>query len=614
MSNPPKIATALVKLFLSFLLLHIIGKIIFVSYHRGQFLALKNYDKFGVFTHGLRMDLAMASYMIALPIVFVLLSVFFKNSTVWLQKIFRVYAIIICFIVSCIFIVDIEMYRTWHFRIDNSPLKYFHHPAEMLASTGASPYHILIPILLALFTVIYYWQKKVFAQQYRFSTINKALRFALYLLCLAALIIPIRGGLQLAPLNQSTVYFSDNNFANHAAVNAVFNFVHSISKRQNGENPFSYLPKNEAQNIVNETLKAGGLSRKTLKNTRPNVLLITWESLTAKALEPKLCDGYEVLPNLKKLSREGLYFSNCYASGDRSDKGLVAILSGYPAQPIASIMTIPQKTSKLPVLSQNFKKLGYSTAWYYGGEPEFANIKTYINHGQFDRLVTKNDYPSQYTNTKWGANDQHTFDRLFADLQQQKQPFFVNTFTLSSHEPFEIPNHKVIPGNSEKRKFLNALNYTDKQLGLFIEKIKKQPWYANTLVIIIADHGHRLPETPDKLEEFKIPMLWLGGALEIAPAVFDKLVSQTDLAATLLRQLNVPSGAYMWSKDCMLDTYQPSAYFAFRNGMGYLEPEKHVVFDNDTRKVIQATAPNDTNIVKKAQAYVQETYGDFLLK
>ena len=415
-------------------------------------------------------------------------------------------------------------------------------------------------------------------------------------------------------LNQSSVYFSNNYFANQAAINPVFNFIHALVKRDNGANPFNYMPTLQAKDLVKEIFseKVGHYS--VLNSKKPNVLLITWESLTAKALNKAYCNGFEVLPTFKKISQEGLYFPNTYASGDRSDKGLIAILSGYPAQPIASIMTIPQKTAKLPVISADLKRNGYFTAWYYGGEPEFANIKTYISHGQFDKVVTKADYPSELTDTKWGANDKTTFNRLLTDLRTMKQPFFVNTFTLSSHEPFEIPNHDVIKGKDEKSKFLNALNYTDTQLGWFLAEIKKEPWYANTLVIIIADHGHRLPETIDKLEEFQIPMLWLGGALAQKAQVRPESVSQNDLAKSLLNQLNVPSGDYIWSKDLFSSTYKSSAYFAYRNGFGFINSQNHVIFDNDTKKIRQSKAQNTQILLKQGQAMVQETYADFLSK
>lgn len=313
--------------------------------------------------------------------------------------------------------------------------------------------------------------------------------------------------------------------------------------------------------------------------------------------------------------KEGIYFENCYASGDRSDKGMVAILSGYPAQPTTSIIQFPQKTAKLFIISKDLMQNGYSTAWYYGGEPEFANMKSYFLNGQFEEIITKESFPENLTeNSKWGANDSLVFDRLFNDLNKKKEPFFVNYFTLSSHEPYEVAGHKAIKGFDETAKFLNAHNYTDKFFGAFIEKAKKQAWYKNTLIIVLADHGHRLPLTDKKQLDFKIPMLWFGGALKAKPYVFSNVCSQNDLAKTLLNQLNISSLEYTWSKDIFTKNYKPFAYFAFNDGFGWIKNDKSYTFDNIGKRVIHQSGTFNNQEMEQGKAYLQTSFADYLAK
>ncbi len=601
----------LFKQAVSFLSILIFGKILFVAYHFSQFKLLNLYDKFGIFTKGIKLDISIVSYFILLPIILILFSILFESKQYFFQKINKFYHLIICITVTCIVVLDLELFRNWGFRIDATPLKYLSNPAEIWASMASSPFHILLPILVFFLAFTIYINKLIFKINYNFNIKNKIFVSAILLLLLASLIIPIRGGLQLAPINQSSVYFSKNNFANLAAVNPVFNLMHSLSKKTSGQNPFVYTSTKEANKIIDSLFLNNKLADNQLNTDKPNILIITWESLSSKVFNQKI----EVVPNFKNLINEGIFFENCYTSGDRSDKGMVAILSGYPAQPTTSIIQFPQKTAKLPIISKDLKKNGYSTAWYYGGEPEFANMKSYFLNGQFDEIITKENFPENLTkNTKWGANDSLVFERLFIDINKKKAPFFVNYFTLSSHEPFEVAGHLVIKGKDETSKFLNAHNYTDKFLGRFFKRAKQQAWYKNTLIIIVADHGHRLPITNNKVDEFKIPMLWLGGALKAKPKTYSNVVSQNDIAKTLFNQLNINTKEYVWSKDLFAKNCKSFAYFAFNDGFGFVQDGKNYTFDNIGKQIIQQSGAVSEQDIKVGKAFVQTSFEDYLLK
>ena len=326
-------------------------------------------------------------------------------------------------------------------------------------------------------------------------------------------------------------------------------------------------------------------------------------------------NGDAITPNFNALKKEGLYFSNIYASGDRTEKGLPAILSGYPAQPITSIITEPNKSAKLPVLSKDFGDNGYSTAFYYGGETDFANIKSYLYAADFQRIVSKQDFDKKDWNSKWGAHDGIVYQKFLEEHAKINQPFFSTLLTLSSHEPFEVPMETKFKGDDEETQFMNAMYYADQSLGSFIAEAKKQAWWQNTLVIIIADHGHPIPLTRNKIDDFKIPMLWLGGVLEKTNIEYKQVASQIDIASTLLKQLGMNSYTYNWSKNIFDKKTKPWAFFTFNNGYGFVEEKQNsIVFDNIGQKNIQKSGnitPKDQDLSK---ALMQRMFQDYLDK
>ena len=593
----------------------LIAKLLFLAYHFEKTAMLPVKTIALIIIHGLKMDLSFAAYLSVIPAL--MLSLFGcidpENKLV---KVVRYYTYTVSFMSAILICVDLQLYTAWGFRLDATPLMYLSHPIEMLGSASSSPLGALSLCFLLLISLT-----KILFDTYCFSIPyqSKTYKIApIFRLTLAGfLIIPIRGGFQIAPMNQSSVYFSNNLYANQAAINTDWNFFDSvINQTSNQENPYQYLTKQEVSQEIDSLFKDQGSTTSIFNKgvSKPNVLIITWESLTSKLMFRQE-QGQAILPELEKLTKESIFFSQCYASGDRSDKGLVAILSGYPAQPTKSIMTMPKKTVKLPVLSQDFAQNGYSTSWYYGGEPEFANIKSYMLQGQIQHFINKDSFDEKDMNSKWGAHDHVVFNRILTDLKTVQQPFFINFFTLSSHEPFEIPVPKTFKGDSEEALFFNAHHYTDQSLGDFIKNAKKQPWWNNTLVIIIADHGHRMPESPRKIDDFHIPMLWTGGAIN--PIYFGEnkhVCSQDDLAKSLLAQLSLPTERYQWSKNLFSSQYQPFAYFAFHDGFGILDKKGWLTYDNQGRHLIQQGGNSSLATLKTGKAFLQDAYEDFLKK
>lgn len=568
------------------------------------------------FFYGLRMDASATAYLIAPVCLMVLLSLVFP----YFNKItpYKVYSFIVLLLVAFIVLSDASLYEAWGFRIDDDVLVFLANPKEVYASISHLPLFWIALLFIIIFIAIWYGFRKVlkhifFPPQYAF----KIATAVVLLVVTAALIIPIRGGLQLAPMNQSAVYFSTNNFANHSAINAVWNFVQSTVKQNDlQEESYHFMGDAEISRITDSLYTAKGQQEYWL-NAKPqapvNVLLIIWESFTEKAIHVDV-NGKAVTPNFNRLKEEGIYFSNIYASGDRTSKGVPAILSGYPGLPVGSVIQNPAKSNKLQLLSGIFKEKGYSTPFFYGGEPEFANIKSYLLHGGYDPIIDKSAFASADMNSKWGAHDGVVAKRVLAELQRIKKPFFGTWLTLSSHEPFETPVPTVIPGEDITNKFLNSLHYTDAVLGDFIEQCKQQTWWNNTVIVMIGDHGHPKPETGHRADNFRTPMLWLGGALTQKNKVIDHVGSQIDLATTLAAQFNMGKGMFPFSKNLADSTALHWASFNYKDGLGFATDSSRLIFDIVAKRIVESIGDASDKNLQPAKAIFQKMYEDYLNK
>jgi phosphoglycerol transferase MdoB-like AlkP superfamily enzyme len=432
-----------------------------------------------------------------------------------------------------------------------------------------------------------------------------------------ALIIPIRGGFQLIPINQSNVYFSNKMFANHAAINFVWNFSNTLSFKIEDQNPYKMFDDLTAQKIIdkNRAPLLIATNDSILNTQKPNVILLIWEGLTAKVVGP-LGGEKEVTENLNKLVKEGIFFTNFYANGDRTDKGIPSILSGYYPQPIRKIMRMPNKSRSLPMLPQKMIDLGYKTSFYYGGDTNFGNMNTYLRNAGISNIIEGREFDKKNWNSKWGVHDHVFMERFTKDLSQpQIEPFFKIALTLSSHEPYEFPQTFKFGRDTEVNKFRSSHAYTDKVIGEFIKKAKTQSWWENTLIIIVADHGHGLPERKGYFNvpsRFKIPMLWLGGALAKRDTIVSTISAQTDLSFTLLQILNQDPSDFKWGKNIFNNSESQYAHYIFNKGFGIIDKNGIYVYDFISNKAFEEKGTSTKKLDSLGKAISQNSYQDFL--
>ncbi|RSK50138.1 LTA synthase family protein [Hymenobacter rigui] len=610
------------RYFLFWLAYFVTAKAAFLLYHTTRTVTLSPATVTRVFGYGLRLDASATAYLCLVP--FLLFSVgSLLGPKFPLERLLRFFTAVAGVVVATITVADLELYRAWGFRLDATPLQYLSTPQEAAASAGTAPVLLLLGAFAGLLLLGWGLYQKIVgrlpALPAGFGRGRAALAGLLYLLLL---VVPLRGGLQQIPVNQSDVYFSSVPFANHAAVNVPWNVVNSLFLQNAGPNPYQFMADSTAQRLVQPLYAPAPADTTTLLRTRrPNVLFIILESFTGK-LVGHLGGEAGVTPTLDSLARTDISFRNIYAAGDRSQKGLVALLSGYPNQPATSIIKYPRKTERLPHLARVLRGQGYSTAYYHGGELAFANMKSYLVTAGYERLTERADFAPRDQNSKWGAHDHVLLQRMLQELPRQRPPFFVTAFTLSSHEPFDVPMRTRFPGIDEASRFRNSVYYTDHVLGQFLNKARLQPWWQNTLVVLVADHGHPQPgDTPNHApEKFRVPLLLTGGALR--PTAQGRSIStfgsQTDVAATLLRQLQLPASNFRWSRDLLAPapTAWPGglAFYCFTDGFGVVTPAGAVTYDNVARQIIERDATVQAAQLRFGKAYEQLSFTDFLRK
>jgi phosphoglycerol transferase MdoB-like AlkP superfamily enzyme len=593
-------------------------RIAFLAYHRAETASLDAATIAGVLVRGARMDVSAASYLALVPVILLAFAPLIPARA--LALVLRAYSYLAIFIASLLAAVDLELFAKWGSRVDSTLLPYLRTPREAAASAESSPVALLALLMIAFIALGVWGYRRMVERHVAEATGGRLLRTALPLLLTGVLLlVPIRGGLQWTPLNPSSTYFSHSDFANQAGLNVAWNFLHSLTLRDyRTTNPYaSAIPQPEARLLVDSLLHTtDGTTRPLLRMPRPNIILIIWESATAKVVK-RLGGLPGVTTHFDSLSHTGVLFDAIYASGNRSAKGLAAILSGWPAQSNAPILSSPARAARLPGLAADMTRAGYHTSFYYGGELEFADFKSYLVAHGFDRIIGEQDFDRKDWSSKWGAHDHVVLARMLSDTRTAARPFFTALFTLSSHEPYDVPMAPVIGGTSEEAHFLNAHVYADRSIGTFIANASREPWWDSTLVVIIADHGHPLPKLPAPAGElasqlYHIPMLWLGGALAVRDTVITVVGSQVDVAPTLLAQMGLSHASYKWGKNLLAADVQPFAFFSYLDGFGWVDARGRLVYSYNTHQVMQRTPGADERAVRAGEAYQRLTYQDFL--
>ena len=620
------------KTYCLFICIFALQKPFFMLFYRSLYEGVSWTEWLGVMWHGLPLDLSLAGYLTVVPGLLFICSAWTVSNL--LRRIWYGYFAFISVLLSVIFTVDLGLYEYWGFRLDATPLFYFFSsPKDAVASVSIwvviGGIIAMVAYVAALYGIFHgvLLRKRVFE---RMKIPYRRLRVSGVLLLLTGLLfIPIRGGFTVSTMNTGKVYFSTDQRLNHAAINPAFSLMESLSKQKDFGSQYRFMEADAADRIFSGLADPAvpmrdGLSTDSLQQApdslhslfttkRPDVLFIIMESFSSW-LMTTLGGEPGVAVQLDSLAQEGVLFTNFYANSFRTDRGLVAILSGYPAQPTTSIMKYPRKTQSIPAIAGSLKNAGYRTKYYYGGDADFTNMRSYLMSSGFEDIVADRDFPVSERLSKWGVHDHLVFRRLLDDLKAEaadstlagrETPHFRVLQTSSSHEPFEVPYSRLA------NERLNAFAYTDSCIGDFVKQFRRLPQWKNTAVVLVPDHLGAYPERIGNLEtgRYRIPLLIVGGAVR-GPERIGVYGSQQDIAATLLAQLSIPHGEFTFSKDMLNPASPHFAFFTMPDAFGFLTPDNQLIFNNEADAIVVDEGPKKGQNLSLGQAYLQKLYDD----
>ena len=628
-----------VKTYATFVVLFVLQKPLFLFLEKGS--ATQPVDNIftelpAVIWHGLPLDLSMAGYLSVIPGLLSIAVVWLKRELV--KPIMNIYFIIASLFITCSFLLNASLYPYWKYPLDSTPLFYFFtSPADAIASVSIWQVILSIVILIVLtigvwFTLRMRGEKRQQYSRYsygyggfgsgkrnRFDDFDRHRgRTSIILLLLTGLLfLPIRGGITVSTMNTGQAYYSQNAYLNHSAVNPLFSLLESITHQEDFASQYRFMKDKEADKIFATMTSTSDentyplLNEATFKKGTPDILIVIMESF-ASDIMPSMGSYKDVAVCLDSIAQQSILFTRFYANSFRTDRGMVSILSGYPAQPTTSIMRYPRKTSQLPSIARNLAKYkNYKTTYYYGGDADFCNMRSYLVSQGYQHIISDANFPIEDKLSKWGVPDHILAARMMEDIkaqQNEKRPMLRILQTSSSHEPFEVPYHRL------KDKRLNAFAYTDSVMGAIVREYRKLPRWKNTLIVFVPDHvgGYKENLNDHDRSRYQIPLILAGGAIS-RPMKVGIIGSQHDIAATLLGQLGVEHREFTFSKNMMSDATPKFAFFAVNDAFGIVSEENSLIYDNRAKRIVYDKGEKGFNL-KRGQAYLQKLYDDLARK
>jgi len=421
---------------------------------------------------------------------------------------------------------------------------------------------------------------------------------------------------------------SGEDAANQLAGNGLYEFFAANRRNElDFERFYATLPQAEALALVRESFagaewvrpELGGIERRVRGHgpeRRLNVVVVTVESLGAEFVGA-YGDARGLTPNLDRLARDSLWFGNVYATGNRTVRGLEAVTLALPPTPGQSIVRRPGNEA-LFSLGSVFEDKGYGALFAYGGYGYFDNMNAFFDANDY-RVVDRRAIPAsriEFENI-WGVADEHLFDQVLEEFDREfaahpGRPMFAHVMTTSNHRPYTYPEGRIdiAPGTGRE----GAVKYADYALGRFVEAARARPWFGNTVFVLTADHGASARggmEIP--VEKYRIPLLVYAPA-HVAPRRIDRLMSQIDLAPTLLGLLDFDYYSKFLGRDLLhsppgsdrafVANYQTLGYLR-GNDMVVLQPRRETAFRPLLGEANAGTQAGDPQLLREAIAFYQ---------
>ena len=404
-----------------------------------------------------------------------------------------------------------------------------------------------------------------------------------------------------------------NIFQQEIAANGMVKFYEAFSN--NTLDFFTFYPTVDQKTAEKNTLLPLGTTtlNRTITSDKPelqkNVVLISIESLSAAYMKAY---GYEesVTPFLDQLAQKSLFFTNLYATGNRTVRGLEALTLCIPPTAGESVIKREKENKNKFTTGSVFKSKGYSVKYLYGGYSYFDNMKDFYGGNGYEIVDRDNFTPEEITFANvWGVCDEDMAKKAISEMNKDYKagkPFFHHWMTVSNHRPFTYPEGKIdIPADSKSRK--GGVKYTDYSIMKFFEMAQKQPWFKNTVFVIVADHcSSSAGKTELPMDKYRIPAMIYSPEF-VAPQKFSQVTSQIDVIPTVLGLLNFKYQSKFLGQDVFSKNFVPRAYIATYQDLGFIK-DNYLTVISPTKNIKQyqlVQKPN-TNTTTEFNIYYTE--------
>jgi len=596
------------SLFLFWILVFFVQRLIFLGYHNARFNSVEVTDVFKALYSGLRLDFSTAGYLMILPVL-VLLIRFFASDTIFLKTLKAVFFVELI-LLSIIHAAEISAYSEWGHKLSSRVFMHLLNPDEVMRTTGFSKgalsfFIILMESLGSIFFVnrLFRW---VAVPNETLTTRSKIWTLVLngfgVISGLAFSFLLMRGGIQQIPINIDAAYFSNQAILNDLSVNSAYYFGNSffLFNKSDIESHVKQSLSPEENALANAYYRWHPSDIRLFNVNKPNVIFIIFEGWSAHGVGA-ISGKKSATPFFDKLSKSGVLFTKLYAANTTSEIGNSAILSGFTGVPESPLPLYTEKHRNVSTLSDLLKSKGYSTSYLFSGDLKYGNIKGFLTEHSYDRLQDENDFDPSLPKGKLNYYDSDLYDKFLKEIRLNEPPFLACTFTGSTHFPYDCPMKKF-PFHGEEADYLNSMVYADDCLKRFFTKAKTQDWYKNTVFVLVSDHGHNSPgiASPYLTETFKIPCLIVGPALKEMHQglVVDRVFSQGDLAATLANQLDLRPETFPFSRNMLSDKTVEGAFISTIRGFGFVNSKGGYIYNLDAKELVFDSYENKKELNK----------------
>ncbi|MFV7235639.1 MULTISPECIES: LTA synthase family protein [Flavobacterium] len=408
---------------------------------------------------------------------------------------------------------------------------------------------------------------------------------------------------------------SPNIFTNELEANGIYKFFLAFKNSELDYFKFyKTLPEKEAYTLLQEQIPgiSGETSLRQIQSdateNHKNVVLITIESYSADFMK-MYGNEQNLTPFLDSLATKSLLFTNLYAVGNRTVRGLEAVTLCFP--PTAGESVVKREDNKNKFSTGNiFKQKGYTVKYLYGGDAFFDNMEDFFTGNGYGIVDKKAFTPEEITfSNVWGVCDEDMYSKaikVMDDEAKENKPFFNHIMTVSNHRPFTYPNNKIdIPGDAKSRD--GGVKYTDFAMKKFFEMASKQPWFANTVFVILADHcASSAGKMELPVDKYRIPaMIYSPGYVQ--PQHFTNLMSQIDIMPTLFGLLNFNYQSKFYGQDVLKTDYKPRALIATYQDLGLIKDNVLTIISPKQQvKQFQLTLKSNQKIAPNFQIYYNQ--------